>query len=495
MKKQLLFFLVLMSFISISNAQFNKINSIEKTVDENLSPASWLAGSWGVTFPVYGGERLDSEVTGGYNLPAGAQQVVDELPAAGHVITNLSYFAHSHYFTLRQNSNVDVALEIHEALVPSAANEAIIFEVMQKFKNSGKKVILYISTNYLDRAKDDGAAIETAWINYYTNNFAGNEYAAYRDLIEGFILQVKDYADGYWLDTTAELDDDGHIEDFVQMIRNADPGCAISASPNGAYFLDENGAFIKVDSDGINDTDPSDYKIVSFEAVNTYQDFTSGHVTPLGQGAPPNSWAYEEFTIPAMVANPWSTYQNNTVLKHAWFPMRDKWHVSKANLIFGTEDAYRFAKTLVDAKCGVTFATTVDDIKSGKGFMMADEMAIMKTINDRLLSKPAPNPVPYARPAGAYLVGETLSTSLFTKQDVKFYPNPVISGLTITRTSSERNQVKIISLLGATVFETIWDDNSLSKQFDLTHLNSGIYLVRLSNGNNESITQKIIISK
>nr|WRH08261.1 hypothetical protein [uncultured bacterium] len=464
----------------------------EQVVPVVVRPADWLAGSWGITFPIYGGKRLDSEVAGGYNYRAGAQQIVDELPGAGHVIIGLSNFANSTIFTIRGNANVDIAAEIDESFLPSQVNEAILFDVMQKFKDAGKKIILYISTDYFD---DADAATQAKWTTYYTNKFGGNEYLAYKNLIEGFIVRVKDYADGYWLDTTAPLDDDGHMADFVQMVRDADPVCAISAQPNGAYFLDNKGAFIKVDSDGTNDTDPSDYKIVSFEAVNTYQDYTSGHVTPLGQGAPPNSWAYEEFSIPAMVANPWSTYQNNTVLRHAWFPMRDKWHVSSANLIFGTEDAYRFAKTLVDAKCGVTFATTVDDIKSGKGFMMAEEMAIMKTINDRLLSNPAPNPVPYARPAGAYLVGESLSTGSFTKDEVKFYPNPVINGLTITRSSSERNQVKVISLLGATVFETIWDDNSLSKQFDLTHLNSGIYLVNLSNGNNESITQKIIISK
>ena len=34
------------------------------------------------------------------------------------------------------------------------------------------------------------------------------------------------------------------------------------------------------------------------QATNPWSDFTAGHITPLGQGAPPNSWAYEEFTVP-----------------------------------------------------------------------------------------------------------------------------------------------------------------------------------------------------
>ncbi|WP_179348340.1 T9SS type A sorting domain-containing protein [Winogradskyella pacifica] len=476
------------------------IDSISGTTDQVVDvpslPASWLSGSWGITFPVFGGERLNTVVANGYDHPAGAQEVLDELPAVGHVITNLSYFAHSHYFALRQNSNVDVATEIHEALVPSVANQNIIFEVMQKFKDDGKKVILYISTNYLDRAIDDGADLEAAWINYYTNNFAGDEYAAYKDLIEGFILEVKDYADGYWLDTTAALNADDNLEDFVAMIRATDPGAAISASPNGAYFQ-EDGQNILVDSDGLNDDDDRDYRIVSFEGVNTYQDYTSGHITPLGQGAPPNSWGYEEFTIPAMLENPWTMFEGNTVLKHAWFPVRARWHVSSQPLIFGTEDAYRFAKQIVDAEAGVTFATTIDNVVS-KGYVMADEMVIMKAINDRLLSSPVPDFEPYVRPEGAFLVGETLSTSSYNfsnKSDFKFYPNPTSDQLTITRIATDVNDITVVNALGTKVITKKWDDGTTSIQLNVSTLDSGIYFVKLSNSNHYSITRKIIVSQ
>ena len=402
---------ILLAIVFLSSCSKQDNESISVEPEQTLeAKAAWLSGSWGITFPIYGGERLDSEVAGGYDYSAGAQQIIDELPATGHVITNLSNFAKSYYFTLRDNPNVDIATEIDELLVPTLENEDIIFDVLQKFKDAGKKNILYISTNYFDRLEssdnEDFNTAHAAWVAYYTNEFGGNEYEAYKDLVQGFIVRVKEYADGYWLDTTRDLYDDGHIEDFVQMIRDADPGSAISASPNGAYFTDENGNNILVDSDGVNDTDDRDYRIVSFEGVNNYQDFSSGHVTPLGQGAPPNSWAYEEFTMPAMVANPWDEYDGKVILKHAWFPVRDKWHVSSANLIFGTEDAYRFTRTLRDADAGVTFATTIDDIGSGKGYMMAEEMTIMKTINNRLLSNPVPDYEPYVRPEGAHLVGE-----------------------------------------------------------------------------------------
>ena len=459
----------------------------EQVVNSDAEIVNWLSGSWGLTFPVYGGERLDSEVAGGYDLPSGAQEVIDELPAVGHIITNLSYFAHSHYFTLRQNRNVDVAIEIHESLVPSMTNEAIIFEVIQKFKDAGKKVILYISTNYLDRAINDGADIEEAWINYYNNDFNGNEYAAYRDLIEGFVLEMRDYADGYWLDTTAQLNDDGHLEDFVQMIRDADPGAIISAQPNGAYFTDEYGNYILVDSDGYDDDDDRDYKIISFEGVNGYQDFTSGHVTPLGQGAPPNSWAYEEFTIPAMVTNPWTVFEGNIILKHAWFPVRERWHVSNQPLVFGTEDAYRFAKRIIDANAGVTFATTIDDIGSGKGYMMRDEMDIMKTINNRLLSSPIPDFEPYVRPEGAFLVGETLNVNDI---DVEFdelvlFPNVVKQHFKL---SKEISSGIVYNLKGQEVLE--FKKNQIS--YDVSFLDEGIYILKTLNQNGERYLFKFI---
>ena len=459
-------------------------------------PAAWLSGSWGVTFPVFGGARLDSEVAGGYDLPGGAQEVIDELPAVGHVITNLSYFAHSHYFTLRENNNVDVVNEIHESLVPSLENEAIIFEVLQKFQDSQKKIILYISTNYLDRAD---SITHAAWVDYYTNEFAGDEYSAYKNLIEGFIERVKDYADGYWLDTTGQLRDDENLPDFIEMIRATDPGAAISATGvlpgTGGVSFTENGEHILVDSDGLEDEDERDYKIVKFEAVNTYHDFTRGHVTSLQGGAPPNSWAYEEFTIPAMVDNPWSMFKGNTVLKHAWFPIRARWHVPQQPLVFGIEDAYRFTRQLVNAGAGVTFATTISRWNPNKGHMMADEMAIMKAINDRLLSIPVPDFEPYVRPEGAYLVGEgpVVSTSSLYTPDVNFYPNPATNDLTISRTTIEINHIQIISVAGTKVIGKLWDDGSLKTQLDLSALNPGIYFINLSNDNNQRITQKIIV--
>lgn len=396
---------LLIGILSISSCSKSNDASITMTEIpiESVSYAAFLSGSWGATFPVFGGERLDVEVAGGYNLVSGAQELVDELPTVGHVITNLSYFAHSHYFPMSKNSYVDIATEIHPSIVPSSPNDEIIFDVLKIFKEADKKIILYISTNYFERAD---AEIQNAWEAYYTTKFDGDEYAAYENLIKGFIEEVKDYADGYWLDTTSLLANDGKLDEFVAMIKETDPGAAVSANYQKNYFVDENNDFILVDTDGVDDTNATDYKIVLHEPLNALQDFTNGHVTPLGQGAPPNSFGYEEYTIPNMVAEPWFDFEGKSVLKHAWFPVRKRWHVPTQPLVFEVEQAYRFAKRIKDGNAAITFANTIENGGSNAGHMMADEMAIMKEINKRLLMNPVPIYESYVRPNGASLVGE-----------------------------------------------------------------------------------------
>ena len=389
---------LIISVTSISFAQSQDFKTGNKTDTVNVD---WLPGSWGVTFPVLGGEWLDNEVAKGYELAKGAQELVDELPTVDYVITNLSYFAHSHYFPMSANTNVDVANQIHPSMVPSTANDEIIFDVLQIFKNSGKRIILYISANYVDGAPDE---VKAAWHVYYTNNFGGNEYLAYRDLIRGFVENVKDYADGYWFDTTGELIADGNYDDFIDMFREADPTALMGSG--GGSFLEKDGVTVYVDSDGVDDPDPTKYKIF-LNTPSLTEDFTKGHVTPLRQGAPPNSWAYEEFTIPDMVAEPVVEKDGKPVVKHAWFPIRKRWHVPTQDLVFETEQAYRFVRRITDAGAAMAFATTTDN-RVRRGHMMTDEMTIMKEIDRRLRMDPIPEYIPYTRPPGARLVGENI---------------------------------------------------------------------------------------
>lgn len=395
--------IILLGILFFSSCSKNNDESEKEIIKKPVTSTDWLAGSWGATFPVFGGERLDSEVAGGYDLLAGAQELVDELPAVGHIMTNLSYFAHSHYFPMSRNSNLDVATEIHPSIVPTSPNNEIIFDVLDVFKKADKKIIFYISTNYFFRADDE---VKEAWLTYYTDKFDGDEYAAYENLIKGFIEEIKDYADGYWLDTTSLLANDGKLDDFVAMIKETDPTAAVSANYEKNYFVDENNEFLLVDSDGIDDTDDTDYKIVLHEPLNSLQDFTNGHVTPLGQGAPPNSFAYEEYTIPNMIAEPRVDFEGISVLKHAWFPVRERWHVPTQPLVFEEEQAYRFVKRIIDGNAAITLANTIDNQGANAGHIMPDEMLFMKEINNRLLMNPVPDYEPYIRPEGASLVGE-----------------------------------------------------------------------------------------
>lgn len=459
--------------------------------------ADFLKGSWGVTFPVFGGERLDSEVAGGYDLVSGAQEIVDELPEVGHIITNLSYFAHSHYFTFRTNANIDLATEIDPSLVPTSPNDEIIFDVMDVFKNAGKKVILYIHVGYMDRADE---TVQVAWQNYYNTNFDGDEYAAYEYMMKGFIEVVKDHADGYWLDGAHALTDVGRLDDFHAMIRSTHPDAAISIQGDSEFFRDEDGNLLLVDSDGIDDVDETDYKIMRFRPQINLGNFTGGHVTPLGQGAPPNSWAYEEYTIPDMIEEPLIDFDGRPIVKHGWFPMRERWHVPSRPLVFvDKEQVYRFTRRITDANAGVTFASTTTDLGDRKGYMMADEMESFKAVNDRLAMIPKPDYVPYVRPEGAHLVGEEPTTNVQSYNDlvdISVFPNPANTKLFIDLDLEEAQRVELImtNYLGQKVktanVELVSNE---MVELDISDLLSGFYYLHLVAKGQKTFTQKISV--
>lgn len=364
------------------------------------SPAKVLGGNWGVTFPVSPGKGAD------YDYAAGAREIVTELTTIGHVITNFTGFAHGQYFTLHHNPNVDIAAEIHPSSVPGEENDHVMEEVLSIFREAGIKTILYMA---LDGYHNFNATDEqqAAWENYYTTKFGGDEYAAYKDLMMGFISRTKDMCDGYWLDHTTKLPGSGTTTDFVTAIREIHPDAMISLNDTKAWLTTGPQQWVKVDSDGLDDEDTTDYLIITHESRNYRSDFTSGHVTPIGQGAPVNSWAYEEFTIPNMMDNPWTTYNKHTSMKHAWFPVRERWHVPQLDLVQEIEQAYRFVRRVTDGGAAITWANTAEYRKWEKlGHMMPDEMVMMKEINRRMAMSTKPDYVPYVRPQGAYLVGE-----------------------------------------------------------------------------------------
>jgi len=362
--------------------------------------ASWLSGSWGITQRVDGGYKLDASARSS-DWVAGANEVVANISSAGHVITSFTHPAHAYLFTLRTNNNVDVAA-IHSDMVPTLTNEKIIFDVINIYREAGIKVILYLNAAGPSMAADRGdPEIKLAWETYYNAEWEGDEAAAWRNLVLGYAQRFDGLIDGYWLDNVSNLP--GELSDFIAMLRSVDPTLAIGVNLKKDYFTDVNGDYLYVDTDGLYDEDQTDYKIVKYAVNNEYTDFTSGHVTPLGQGAPPNSWAYEEYTIPDMTATPWDTYNGSTyAVKHGWFPIRDKWSGSTANLIFEVEQAYRFTRKITDSGAAMTWSTT-----QRRGYITSDEMEIMLEINDRMIQNPKENYVEYKRPEGAYLRSET----------------------------------------------------------------------------------------
>lgn len=367
-----------------------------------------LLGSWGIRLIVEGGVELDKTAES-RDWVKGAQEIVDSLPTVGHVFTNFTHRAHGYWFTLRDNPYVDIAKEIHPEFVPSKENEKIILDVIDVFKKGGKKVILYIATDGPSARSGtrDNAEYKAAWEKYYNAKFDGDEGLAYRTLCKGFIERFRGLADGYWLDHVGGIA--GELTDFVDMIRATDPSAMIACNGivenerrnQSHWFKDKTGEFLLVASDGINDPDDEQYKIRSFNVDDSGVDFTSGHPTPLAWGAPPNSWAYEEFTFPEIVEAMANYDPAKHTVKQAWMPMRMKWTNPKAKLMFDVEQAYRFVRTLTDANCAITWGNT-----NPNGFITKDEMDIMKEIDRRLQMKPMPDYVPYSRPEGAKLVGE-----------------------------------------------------------------------------------------
>ena len=390
------------------------IDQIYGTTDQtaiNTTPIS-LQGSWGARLYVRAGETLDdyvkpvSEGGKGYNYLAGAQEIISSYPSMGHVITNATNNAKSFLWTLRTNENVDAVMGasgsvIDEEFVPSLANEQVIIDVINEFKSANKKVILYLNgMSPANRASITGAQ---SWNDYVAQYFSNNEHAAWMNFCEGYIKRFEELGvDGYWIDAFGSYPgNDIERAEFIEMIRAVDPDVMISANYAKDYFTDSNGGFIKVDTDGVEDPNEIDYKIVKLTAMDPWSDMTAGHITPLGQGAPPNSWAYEEFTVADIQASATSSYDGTKeTVKHLFLPIRSTWSSERSDLMFEGEQAYRFVKNITDAGGAVTFSTTTDT----DGTTMEDEETVLKYVDQQLAANAAASQ--YVRPLGAFLVGE-----------------------------------------------------------------------------------------
>jgi len=409
--------ILLFSLASLMSASAQVLYEENELTPEDLPDnVQWLSGSWGVRLIVRGGSDLDKYVDNGYDYRAGAQEIVDKLPAVGHVITNFTNNAHAHLFTLRNNENVDSVMGkpgsiIYEEFVPSLEREQIIIDVINILKEGGKKVILYLNSQSIgNRSTEEGAA---AWDAYVVKYFDGDEAEARLNLLEGYIKRFAEIGvDGYWLDAFEVRDDNTEL---INMIRKYNTNIAIATNVNKTYVPG-----LMVDTDGFDDDDETDYKVLHYACNDPYSDFSAGHIVPLAQKCPPGSWAYDEFTITDIEDSPVSLCEDSSRLglKHMFTPIRATWSSERQDLMFDLEKTYRFIKRITEAGGAITFSTT-----TGDGTLSDDEMTIMEEVSRRMLMNPRPACVPYMRPPGAYLVDEERAYAVLDPLNIWYHNN------------------------------------------------------------------------
>jgi hypothetical protein len=77
------------------------------------------------------------------------------------------------------------------------------------------------------------------------------------------------------------------------------------------------------------------------------------------------------------------------------------------------------------------------------------------------------------------------------KNKIKLFPNPVADFLNLETKGIDLSEIVVFNSLGQKLmFFSLKDENS--KQIDLSNLNSGIYFIKISSKNGESIIKKII---
>ena len=83
---------------------------------------------------------------------------------------------------------------------------------------------------------------------------------------------------------------------------------------------------------------------------------------------------------------------------------------------------------------------------------------------------------------------ETLSTQNFEKATFSMFPNPTTDSVNIKTASNVATQVSVFDILGKQVINTTLN----TERLDVSALKSGVYTVRLSQGNTTS-TKKLVI--
>ncbi|KQC28679.1 discoidin domain-containing protein [Flagellimonas eckloniae] len=416
-------------------------------ISAQTSEVPWMEGSWGVRLIIRGGEDLDTFVTNGYDYVEEARRIVRDYPTMGHVITNFTNNANGSLFLLRENPDIPgLANQLHPRFFPSIENEQIILDVIQVFKDAGIKVILYMKHR---PGMGDGT---TAQINSWNNYTGGtNNFQYFEEICAGFAKRFDGLIDGYWIDNFGGANTTIPAKtSFVNALLDAHTiqKPVIATNWKKSYF-----SGIQVDSDGPGERDPDNYQIIKYQANDIWSDYTHGHVTSIGgQKAPSNSFGYDEFTLPDFEVSgvSVSSESGKTLVKHMFAPIRRRWSQYTEPLYYEEDQAYRFVKRITDAGGAITFSTTIGP----GGIGPADEIRVLKHVDAQLAANA--DYVPYVRPAGAFLVGETTPNynqvidfkEIDNKQvgDPDFFPFAYASsGASVTLTSSNTSVATIVN--------------------------------------------------
>ncbi|EAQ39850.1 fungalysin metallopeptidase (M36) [Dokdonia sp. MED134] len=86
-----------------------------------------------------------------------------------------------------------------------------------------------------------------------------------------------------------------------------------------------------------------------------------------------------------------------------------------------------------------------------------------------------------------------LSTEEFSSTEVLLFPNPASSSVQITWGNNTLKSITIYDMLGKLIFNEKIKDNQIQTSFDVSNLNTGIYLVQLSDESNNLTTKRLIV--
>ncbi len=86
-----------------------------------------------------------------------------------------------------------------------------------------------------------------------------------------------------------------------------------------------------------------------------------------------------------------------------------------------------------------------------------------------------------------------LSTEEFIRNEVLLFPNPASSSVQITWGNSTLKSITIYDMLGKLIVTEKIKNNQIQTSFDVSNLNTGIYLVQLSDESNNVTTKRLIV--